>query len=398
MKREDYPLLTTELIYLDSASTTLKPQIVLDKMIEYYCSYSANIHRGDYDLSIRVDQEYEQARDIAKNFINAKARQEIVFTSGTTESLNMICDGFFRPLLKAQDEIILTKSEHASNLLPWFRLARDLNCQIKYIELDNDYHVTIANLKKVITPQTKLISLAQITNVLGDIRPIKEICQVAHENNIYVVVDGAQSVPHLAVDVQDLACDFLTFSGHKMGGPTGIGILYGRQELLEKFIPLKLGGGMNEHFDHENDYAYKKLPHLLEAGTPNIAGAIALGAAINYLQEIGMNEITTYEKNLRSYLLTKLIDIPHLNIINPKSEGSIITFNVEGIFSQDVACYLNKYHICLRAGHHCAKMVKDIIKTSSTCRISLYLYNTKEEIDKLVELLTDKDKIIREML
>ena len=398
MNREDFPLLKQDIIYFDSASTTLKPQVVINKITEYYESYSANAHRGDYDISLKVSQEYEAARAIVKTFINAKDQSEIIFTSGTTESINMIVDGFFKQYLNQNDEIIVAKSEHASNLLPWFRLATTLNCQIKYVELDSDYQISLANLKKVISPKTKVIALAQITNVIGDIRPIKEICQLAKANNIYMVVDAAQSIPHIKVDVQDLDCDFLAFSGHKMGGPTGIGILYSKKELLDACQPIKLGGGMNESFDTENDIILKELPSRLEAGTQNIEGAIGLGAAITYLNQIGMDKIANYEHELRVYLIDALKNIAHIKLINPNSQGSIVAFNIEGIFSQDVACYLNKYHICLRAGNHCAKMLKDVIGTTNTCRISLYFYNTKAEIDLLVSLLKDKNKILKEML
>ena len=246
MNREDFPMLNHNYIYLDNGATTWKPKQVINKITEYYQDYTANAHRGDYDISMKVDLEYENARDLVKDFINAKSRKEIIFTSGTTNSLNMIANGFFKNVLEPGDEIIITESEHASNVLPWFNLAATNGVVIKYCPLDENHYVTLNNLKKVVTPNTKLISLAQITNVIGDIRPIKEICEFAHQNNIFVCVDGAQSVPHIKVDVQDLDCDFLAFSGHKMCGPTGIGILYGKLELLQELQPQNLGGGMNE--------------------------------------------------------------------------------------------------------------------------------------------------------
>lgn len=398
MNREDFPLLQKDIIYLDNGATTLKPQCVIDKITDYYANYSANAHRGDYELSYRVDMEYEGARDIIQEFIHAKEREEIIFTSGTTDSLNMIVNGFFAPLLEAGDEILITKSEHASNVLPWFRIAKEKGIIIRYIKTDEHHRVTLDNVKEAITPNTKVISLAYITNVIGDVRPIKEICAYAHAHNIFVVVDGAQGVPHLKVDVQDLDCDFLAFSGHKMCGPTGIGVLYGKKPLLEELIPINLGGGMNESFDNENEVKLKQLPTRLEAGTPNIAGAIGLGAAAKYLMEIGMENIEACEKELRDYLIDQLLPISHIDIINVDSDSGIVAFNVEGIFSQDVAYYLNKYHICVRAGNHCAKILKDDIAVNTTCRISLYFYNTKEEIDQVVALLKDKDKIIAEMI
>ena len=398
MNREDFPMLKNDLIYLDNGATTLKPQCVINKITEYYQEYSANAHRGDYDISFKVDQEYEKAREIVRKFINAKYKEEIVFTSGTTESLNMIANGFFKKYLEKDDEILITQSEHASNVLPWYRLAKELQVKVKNIILDENHYVTLKNLKKSITPNTKVIALASITNVLGDERPIKEICAFAHEHNIFVVMDGAQSVPHRKTDVEELDVDFLAFSGHKMCGPTGIGVLYGKKELLNEMEPQNLGGGMNESFDNPAEVYYKELPTRLEAGTPNIAGALGLGAAILYLESIGMDKIAEYERNLRKYAMAKLIKIPHLDIINIEADGGIIAFNVKDVFSQDVAYYLNKYQICVRAGNHCAKNLKSETGVTNTVRVSLYFYNTESDIDSLVELLSDKEKIVKEML
>lgn len=398
MNREDFPMLNHNYIYLDNGATTWKPKQVIDKITEYYQDYTANAHRGDYDISMKVDLEYENARDLVKDFINANSRKEIIFTSGTTNSLNMIANGFFKNVLEPGDEIIITESEHASNVLPWFNLAATNGVVIKYCPLDENHYVTLNNLKKVVTPNTKLISLAQITNVIGDIRPIKEICAFAHQNNIFVCVDGAQSVPHIKVDVQDLDCDFLAFSGHKMCGPTGIGILYGKLELLQELQPQNLGGGMNESFDSVNEVYLKELPTRLEAGTPNIEGAIGLGAAIEYLKKIGFDKIKNHETTLRRYLVEELKKISHIEIINEESDSGVVAFNVEGIFPQDVAVYLNKYGICLRAGNHCAKILKNEIGVKNTLRASIYIYNTKNEIDKLISLLKDKNKIIDEMI
>ena len=397
MNREDFPMLNNNLIYLDNGATTLKPEKVIDKINEYYRTYSANAHRGDYDISLRVDNEYENTRDLVKKFINAASRKEIIFTSGTTESLNMIAFGFFKNYLEENEDIIITRSEHASNVLPWFKLAKDKNLNIKYIELDENYEVNIDNLKKVITPNTRVISLAGITNVLGDVRPLKDIINFAHEHNILVVVDGAQCVPHMKIDVRNLDIDFLAFSGHKMCGPTGVGVLYAKEELLDKLEPINLGGGMNESFDNLNEVYLKPLPTRLEAGTPNIAGVIGLGAAIEYLNNIGLSNIRKHELELGKYLFNELSKIRHITIVN-KRTSSTIAFNVDGIFSQDVAVYLNKYNICVRAGNHCAKILKDEIGVKNTVRASLYFYNTKEEIDKLIELLKDKNKILEEML
>ena len=398
MNREDFPMLKQDIIYLDNGATSLKPKCVIDKMTDYYENYSANAHRGDYDISYKVDLEYENAREEIRKFINAKHKEEIVFTSGSTDSLNMIALGFIANLIEADDEILITTSEHASNVLPWFRLAKDYGCRVNFIPLDENLHVTQENVKKSITSKTKVIALAGITNVVGDIRPIKEITKLAHENDIFVIVDGAQSVPHIKTDVQDLDIDFLVFSGHKMLGPTGIGVLYGKKELLEYLEPINLGGGMNESFDSVDSVYLKGLPTRLEAGTPNIAGAIGLGEAVRYINHIGIEKIHEREVALREYLIDKLVLIPHVDIINLEADSGVVAFNVDGIFSQDVAYYLNKYNVCVRAGNHCAKILKNATGVTNTLRVSLYFYNTEKEIDELVELLKNKEKIEEEML
>ncbi len=398
MNREDFPLLSEDIIYLDNSATSLKPKCVINKMNEYYEKYPANAHRGDYDLSFKVDQEYENTRELVKKFINAKYLEEVVFTSGATESLNMIVNGFFANYLEKDDEVLITTSEHASNVLPWFRLVKKLGIKVKYIPLDDHYYVTLDNVKKMINNKTKVISIAGITNVIGDERPIKEITKLAHDNNIFVVVDGAQMVPHIKVDVKDLDIDFLAFSGHKMCGPTGIGVLYGKKELLEHLEPINLGGGMNESFDNPDEVILKELPTRLEAGTPNIAGVIGLGEAIKYLNNIGLDKIIEQEHKLRKYLIDKLIPIKHIDIINIESDSGIVAFNVDKVFSQDVAYFLNKYNICVRAGNHCAKILKSSVGVTNTVRVSLYFYNTYEEIDNLVMLLSDYEKIVKEMI
>ena len=397
MNREDFPMLKNNIIYFDNGATTFKPVSLIDTTDYYYKEICANAHRGDYEISYKVDTLYEETRKKVANFINAK-REEIVFTSGATESLNMIANGFFAHILEPGDEILLTLSEHASNVLPWFRLSKMTGAIIKYIDLDSNLHVTMNNVISAITPRTKVISLAAITNVVGDERPIKEICKYAHEHNIFVCVDGAQSVPHEKTDVVDMDCDFLVFSAHKMCGPTGVGILYGKRELLEEVEPTNLGGGMNESFDSVDQVYLKELPTRLEAGTPNIAGIIAFGAAIDYLSKIGMDNIKLYEIKLKKYLINKLKKIPHVNVINEECDSGIVAFNVDGVFPQDVAYYLNKYNICVRAGNHCAKILKSSVGVTNTVRVSLYFYNTFEEIDNLVELLSDYDKIVKEMI
>lgn len=387
-------MLEKSLIYFDNAATTFKPNQVINSVIDYYSNYTANAYRGDYDISYEVDTKYEGVRKKVKEFINAKKDEEIVFTSGTTQSLNMIVNGFFKDYLNDGDEVLLTKAEHASNILPWFNIEKDI--KIKYIELDNEL-VTLDNVIKSITPNTKVISLAHITNVIGDERPIKEITDYAHKHNILVVLDAAQSAPHVKIDVENLGVDFMGFSGHKMCGPTGIGVLYGKYELLNKLNPQNVGGGMNNDFESNMTYRYKELPYRLEAGTPNIEGVIGLGSAIGYINSIGINNIENYVSNLRSYAIDKLSKLKNIDIYNKDIKSSTIIFNVRGVHSQDTSTYLNKHGICVRAGNHCAKILKDEIGVTNTCRISLYFYNTKEDIDKLVEVL-DNDNILRDSL
>lgn len=386
MHREDFNILKTDIVYFDNGATTLKPYILSEAISDYYNNYSANAHRGDYDISLKVDTMYEKTRELVRKFINARSTNEIVFTSGTTDSLNKIIFGYFKDKLKENDEIIITKSEHASNVLPWFELKDSNNIKIKYIELD-DLKVTLDNLKKVVTPKTKVISLAHITNVAGDIRPIKEIIKFAHENNILVIVDAAQSIAHMKVDVQDLDIDFMGFSAHKMYGPTGVGVIYGKEELLNNIKPIIFGGGMNASFSSDGVRIYDDLPQLLEAGTQNIAGVIGFGKIIEYLTNIGMDNIYKHEIELKNYLISELEKIDNIKIYNKHSESGIVAINYVDVFAQDLAIYLNKYHICVRAGNHCAKILKDEIGIKNTVRISLALYNTKEEIDYLIKVL-----------
>ncbi len=397
MNREDFPMLKQDLVYFDNGATTFKPAILSESIREYYNEYSANAHRGDYDISLKVDNMYERTRKKVQELLHATSSDEIVFTSGATDALNKIIFGYFRYYLKKGDEVLLTKSEHASNVLPWFELADDIGIIIRYIELDDHKKVTMENVKRAITPKTKVISLAHITNVVGDIRPIEEINHYAHKMGILVLVDGAQSVPHMKIDVQELDIDFLTFSAHKMYGPTGVGVLYGKKELLNQIHPIEFGGGMNSSFSSNGMRIYDELPHLLEPGTPNIAGVIGFGSILTYLEQIGMDKIAIYEQELHNYAVEKLKTVPNIILYNEYSESGIIAMNIKDVFAQDLAIYLNKYKICVRAGNHCAKILKDEIGIKNTCRISLGFYNTKEEIDYLVKVLSNpnlKEEII----
>ena len=397
MNRDDFNILNSGIIYFDNGATTLKPKILSEAISDYYNNYSSNAHRGDYTLSIKASQKYEETRYLVKDLINARKASEIAFTSGTTDSINKIVFGYFANVLTRGDEILLTRSEHASNLLPWFELADKLKLKIKYIELDENHEVLLENVEKAISDRTKVISIAHISNVVGDVRPIKEITELAHKNGILVLVDGAQSVPHLKVDVQDLDIDFLVFSAHKMCGPTGVGVLYGKEKLLNDIKPIIFGGGMNADFSTDGTRIYKTMPDRLEAGTPNIAGVIGFGYIIKYLMDIGFDNIHNYELELKKYLIDGLREIPQITIYNAHSKSGIVTINYDGIFPQDLSIYLDKYNICTRAGNHCAKILKEEIHIKNTCRISLYFYNSKEEIDKLIEVLKNpniKEEII----
>lgn len=388
MNREDFELLKNY-VYLDSAATSLKPNKILEPIKKYYQEETSNIHRGDYDIAIIADRKYDHVRTQVASFINAKP-EEIIFTYNTTDSLNKIIFGYFKNKLKENDEVIITKAEHASNVLPWFELAKTNKIKIKYIELENN-KVTLENLKKEVTPNTKVISLAHITNVLGDVRPIKQITQFAHQKGIKVVLDGAQSVPHLKTDVADLDVDFLAFSAHKMCGPTGVGILYGKMSNLKEMEPIEFGGGMNATFASDLTKVYDDIPRCFEAGTPNIEGILAFGTIIEYINKIGIDNINKYVLELKKYAIEKLKQIDDLVIYNEDEESNLITFNKAGIFAQDLSIYLSKKNICIRAGNHCAKILKEYLGVKNTCRVSLYFYNNKEDIDKLVEALKNKN-------
>ena len=397
MNREDFNVLNSGVIYFDNGATTLKPLILSEAISDYYNNYSSNAHRGDYQMSIKASSMYEETRSIVKMLINSKSEKQISFTSGTTDSINKIVFGYFAKVLSAGDEVLLTKSEHASNLLPWFELADKKDLKIKYIPLDDNHEISIDNLKKTITDKTKVISIAHVSNVVGDVRPVKEIVEYAHKKGILVLIDGAQSVPHLKIDVQDIDMDFLVFSAHKMCGPTGVGVIYVNDRLLNEIDPIIYGGGMNADFSTDGSRVYKTMPDRLEAGTPNIAGVIGFGYVIKYLMNIGFDKIHSYEISLKKYAISRLKEIDKIKIYNENSESGIITVNYDKIFPQDLAIYLDKYNICTRAGSHCAKILKDEINIKNTLRISLYFYNSKEEIDKLVDTLKNPN-IIEEII
>lgn len=398
MNREDFPMLDGNLIYFDNGATTLKPNQVIDSMTDYYSKYCANAHRGDYSNSLKVDNMYEGVREKIKKFINAKEKSEIVFTSGATDGLNRVVFGYFKKHLKAGDEVLLTVSEHASNILPWFVLAKEIGIKIKYIPLDCHHEVVLENVEKMLSDKTKVISLAYVTNVVGDIRPIRDIVELAHQRGILVVGDGAQSISHIKTDVTQDDIDFFVASAHKFYGPTGIGFLYGKFDLLDDMDPVSYGGGMNAIYMSDGYMELREVPTRFEAGTQNIAGVIGMGEAIDYLDKIGIKNIIKHEHELKEYLVSKLKKIDNIILYNEDTAGSIVAFNVKDIFSQDVAIYLDKYNICVRSGNHCAKILNKAFNVENTCRISLCFYNTYEEIDKFIEIISNIGNIWNEIL
>ena len=398
MNREDFEILKKNIVYFDNGATTLKPNVVRNSILKYYDEYTANAHRGDYKTSAIVDNLYEETREKVCKFINAKEKSEIVFTSGTTNSMNMIIFGYFKNYLKEGDEVLITLSEHASNIVPWFMLEKEIGIKVKYIDLDDKHEVSIDNVKKAITDKTKVISIAMTTNVVGDTRPIKEISKIAHDNNILMVVDAAQGIAHSKIDVQDMNIDFMAFSGHKMYGPTGIGVLYGKFEILDKVKPFNYGGGMNAMFTKDGYVELREIPTRLEGGTPNIEGVLGLSAAISYIEDIGIDKINKYEKELRKYLISELDKLDFIDVYNGEVDTNIVAFNIKGVFAQDTAVYLDKYNICVRAGNHCAKILDNELNISNTVRISFSFYNNKEEIDLLINVLKNSENIWKEIL
>ena len=394
MYREDFTMLENDIVYFDNGATTLKPKRVVDSVVKYYTEHTSNIHRGDYDAAMKTNNLYDDTRNIVSKFVNCGS-DEVVFTSGTTMSINMVVFGFMKNVLKKGDEVLLTKSEHASNVLPWMKLADDIGIVVKYMELNENYELTLDIVRKSITEKTKVISIAHVTNVIGDVRDVVGIGQICKDKDIFFCVDGAQSVPHMKVDFKASNMDFLSFSGHKMCGPTGVGCLILKKKYLDFMEPLFYGGGMNQSFDKDNNYVLKNGVTRFEAGTPPIAQVIGLREAILYLDEIGMDNIHKYEVELKKYLLEKLNNISNIKVYNKKSNSGILTFNIDGVFAQDSSIYLNNYNIFVRAGNHCTKMLKDDIGVKNTVRVSLYLYNNKDDVDKFIEVLRNSEDIFK---
>ena len=390
--RQDFAILDQvvndePLVYLDNAATTQKPQVVLDALMTYYHEDNANVHRGVHTLAERATAAYEASREKLRQFINAKSTKEVLFTRGTTTGLNWV-GRFAEQVLEPGDEVVISIMEHHSNIIPWQEACKKTGAKLVYAYL-KDGQLDMEDLANKITEKTKFVSLAQVSNVLGCINPVKEIAKLAHQVGAYMVVDGAQSAPHMAIDVQDLDCDFFTLSGHKMLGPTGIGVLYGKEEILNQMNPIEFGGEMID-FVYEQEATWKELPWKFEAGTPNIAGAIALGAAVDYLSALGMENIHAYEQELVDYVLPKLQAIDGLTVYGPEDpsqHAGVIAFNIDGLHPHDVATALDYEGVAVRAGHHCAQPLINHLGISSAARASFYIYNTKEDCDKLVEAI-----------
>ncbi|WP_367300552.1 cysteine desulfurase [Leuconostoc carnosum] len=394
MKQADFPILNQtingqRMIYLDNAATSQKPKQVIDAMTHYYQVDNANVHRGIYDLSERATAAYEASRDKVQAFIHAKYREEVVFTRGTTESINWLASTYGVAHVTADDDIVISYMEHHSNIVPWQQLAQKTGAKLKYVNLNSDGTLDMSDLAQKITDQTKIVSVAHASNVLGVVNPIQEIANIAHQHGAIMIADGAQSAPHMVVDVQALGVDFFAFSGHKMMGPTGIGVLYGRLPLLEQMTPAQFGGEMIERVSLTGA-TFKPVPWRFEAGTPNIAGAIGLGAAIDYLTAYGMTQIENDERQLVAYALPKLLAISGLTVYGPQDSAyhtGVIAFNLAGIHAHDLATALDQEGIEVRAGHHCAQPLMTKLNLSATARISVYSYNTMTEIDRLVTVL-----------
>ncbi|MFD0672984.1 cysteine desulfurase [Cohnella sp. GCM10027633] len=390
--KAEFPILNQDinghpLVYLDNAATTQKPRAVIEAVKRYYEWDNANVHRGVHTLGSRATDAYEGAREKVARFINAPASRQIIFTRGTTTALNIVASGYARQTLREGDEIVITPMEHHSNLIPWQQAAKATGATLKYIPLQPDGTISLADVESTVTERTKIVSMTFISNVLGTINPIAEVAKIAHKNGAIIVVDGAQSTPHLKVDVQALDVDFYALSGHKMCAPTGIGALYGKAQLLERMEPVEFGGEMID-FVELHDSTWKELPWKFEGGTPIIAGAVGLGAAIDFLEEIGLDNIDKHEKKLTRYALDSLSAIDGITIYGPREErAGLVTFNLGDVHPHDVATVLDTEGIAVRAGHHCCQPLMRWLKVSATARASIYLYNSEEDIDRLAQSL-----------
>ncbi|SDP50482.1 cysteine desulfurase [Halobacillus aidingensis] len=386
--RDEFPILHQEvnghpLVYLDSSATSQKPIKVIEKLDEYYRGYNSNVHRGVHTLGTRATDEYEGAREKVRRFINASSTQEVIFTRGTTTAINTVAASYGRANLREGDEVVITPMEHHSNIIPWQQIVKETGATLKYIPLQSDGTILLEDVQKTVTSKTKIVAVMHVSNVLGTINPVKEIAQIAHNQGAVMLVDGAQSAPHMKIDVQDLDADFYAFSGHKMCGPTGIGVLYGKKALLEKMEPVEFGGEMID-FVNLYDSTWKELPWKFEGGTPIIAGAVGLGAAIDFLTDIGLDEIKEHEEKLASYAMQEMNKVDGMTIYGPEHRAGLVTFNLSDVHPHDLATVLDAEGIAVRAGHHCAQPLMRWLEVSATARASFYLYNNEEDIDRLV--------------
>ena len=387
--RKDFPVLNdnSELAYLDNAAMALKPYSVIDAVDNYYKKYGVNVHRGVYKLSYEATDLYEQAREEIAKFINASF-EEIVFTRGASQSLNLVASSYGLNFLNEGDEVITTELEHHSSHMPWFNVCNIKKAKLKYIPLNEEGRITVEAFKSVLTKNTKVVAITYVSNVMGYITPIKEIIKLAHEVGAIVTLDGAQAVPHMSVDVKELDCDFLSFSGHKLCGPTGIGVLYGKKALLDKMPPIEFGGDMADTV-RKDMQTYKATPYKFETGTPIIAGAIGLAAACKYLKQIGLDNISKYEYELKTKAINELKKIKGIKIYNETAETGIISFNLEDVHPHDAASVFDNNNVCIRAGHHCAQLITTWLNTIGTVRASFYFYNTEEDIKKFIKGVKD---------
>ena len=388
--KKDFPLLENENItYLDSGATTQKPIQVIKAVEEFYQKYNANPHRGAYSLSVEATEQYENTRTKIAKFINAKHREEIIFSKNATESLNLIAYSYGLDNLKKDDEVIISIMEHHSNLVPWQKMTKQTGSKLNYMYINENYEITDEEIESKITDKTKIVGITHVSNVLGTINNVKKIIKYAHKKGAVVIVDASQSIPHMKIDVQDLDADFLVFSGHKMLAPLGIGVLYGKREILNKMTPFLMGGDMIEYV-YEQETTFAPLPNKFEAGTQNVEGVIGLGAAIDYIENLGYDKIQEIEHEVISYARQELSKLDYLTLYttpNEEKHSSVISFNINGVHPHDVASILDSEGVCVRSGNHCAQPLMRFLGIDSTCRASFYIYNTKDDVDKLVKAL-----------
>ena len=399
--KKDFPLLeNSKIAYLDSGATTQKPNKVIEEVEEFYKKYNANPHRGAYSLSVEATNYYEETRKKIAKFINSPSQEQIIFTKNATESLNLIAYSYGMENLKKDDEITISIMEHHSNLVPWQKVSKVTKSKLNYIYLDGNYELDNEQIKSKITSKTKIVGITHVSNVLGTINNVKKIIKYAHKKGAIVVVDASQSIPHMKIDVQDLDADFLVFSGHKMLAPLGIGVLYGKREILNKMTPFLMGGDMIEYV-YEQETTFAPLPNKFEAGTQNVEGVIGLGAAIDYIQKIGYDKIQEKENEIISYARQELAKLDYLTLYltpNAQNHSSVISFNIKGVHPHDVASILDSENVCVRSGNHCAQPLMRFLGIDSTCRASFYFYNSKEDVDRLVLALNKAYKMFEKFI